>query len=415
MSVKEELRMGIKEADRLGVMRQLDKKGLTIAKAGEQLGVSLRQAKRIRERYMREGVKGLISRRIGQPNVNRTPEHLRSKVMGLIRKRYPDFGPTLAREKLIERHYIKLSSETLRKWMIEEGLWTSKRKKEKKIHQRRARRSRFRELLQADGSPHNWFEGRGEKCCLIHFIDDATNDITAGKFVPTEGTEGYLECLREHLEKHGRPLGLYVDKHVTFKVNREELKKGVGIAHFGKVLKDLEIELICANSPQAKGRIERSNGVLQDRLIKEMRLEKINSIEKANAFLPQFFEKHNERFKKEAANPEDAHRAMRKKDNLERIFSRKDTRRLSKDLTFQHHGNLYLIETKTPNRMKHAYVEVFWKGSQPIEVEYNRRKLKYKLWEERAYEQPTTMDSKEIGSSWANKKPLKPSKRHPWR
>jgi transposase len=416
MSVKEELRMSIKEADRLGVMKLVSRKCLTIAKAAEQLGVSLRQAKRIRKRYKREGAQGLISRRIGQPNINKTAESLRSKAVGLIRKKYPDFGPTLAGEKLIERHHIKFSSETLRKWMIEEGIWISKRKKEKKVYQRRARRSRFGELLQGDGSPHDWFEGRGEKCCLIHFIDDATNDITAGKFVPTEGTEGYLECLKEHLEKHGRPLGLYVDKHTIFKVSKEELKKGIGITHFGKVLKDLDIELICAHSPQAKGRIERSNGVLQDRLIKEMRLEKINTIEQANAFLPGFLKKYNNRFRKEAANPANAHRAMRKQDNLERIFSREDRRRLSKDLTFQHHGNLYLIETNTPNRMRHAYVEVFWRGSQPIEVEYNGRKLKYKLWEERVYQQPKTMDVKEIGASWANsKKLLKPAKSHPWR
>jgi hypothetical protein len=249
----------------------------------------------------------------------------------------------------------------------------------------------------------------------MHFIDDATNEITSARFEPTEGTEGYLTCLRAHLERYGRPIGLYVDKHTTFKVNREELKKGIGITHFGKVLKELGIELICAHSPQAKGRIERSNGVLQDRLIKEMRLEGVNTIEEGNAFLPQFFKEYNKRFRKVAANLEDAHRAMRKEDNLERIFSRKDKRKLSKDLTFQHQGILYLIESKTPNRLRHASVDVLWKVDQPIEVEYDGKQLKYKIWKETVYEQPLELNAKEIGAAWVNKKQRKLPISHPWR
>jgi hypothetical protein len=299
--------------------------------------------------------------------------------------------------------------------MIQEGLWVSRKKKDKRVYQRRLRRSQFGALLQGDGSHHDWFEGRGEKCCLIHFIDDATNEITSGKFSATETAEAYLVCLREHLKRYGRPLGFYVDKHGIFKVNREELKKGVGITHFGRVLKELDIELICAHSPQAKGRIERSNGVLQDRLIKEMRLEGISTIEQANAFLPEFLEKHNKRFRKEPTNPKNAHRAMRQKDDLERIFARKDKRKLSKDLTFQHHGILYLIETKTPNRLRYASVDVLWMDNQPIQVECNGKRLKYKVFEERVYEQPPVLDSKEIGAGWINKKPRKPARYHPWK
>lgn len=268
-------------------------------------------------------------------------------------------------------------------------------------------------MLQGDGSPHDWFEGRDEKCCLIHFIDDATSDVTAARFVPTESEEGYLKCLQEHLEKHGRPLALYVDKHAIFRVNREEIKKGLGITHFGKILKELDITLICANSPQAKGRVERKNGVFQDRLVKEMRLEKINSLEEGNTFLPKFLKKHNQRFKIEAASAENAHRPMRKKDDLQRLFARQDKRKLSKDLTFQHHGKLYLIETKTPNRLRHATIDVFWKEDQPIELEYKGQKLEYKKWEEKVYEKPDVMDSKEIG--WASMNHKKPSRHHPWR
>lgn len=413
MSVKEKIKMTLKEADRLAVMRHIDKKSLTLAQASEQLGVTLRQAKRIRKRYKRWGPKGLISRKIGQPNINKTSGHLRNKVIGLIRNKYPDFGPTLAGEKLKERHRISLSAETLRKWMIDEGIWFSKKKKEKKIHQRRVRRSRFGEMLQGDGSPHLWFEDRGEKCCLILFIDDATGEVTAGKFIPTETEEGYLQCLKEHLEKYGRPLALYVDKHSIFRVNREEIKKGLGITHFGTVLKELGITLICAHSPQAKGRVERKNGVFQDRLVKEMRLANICTIEEGNAFLPGYFKKHNKQFRVEAASPEDAHRPMRKQDDLQRIFSKKDQRKLSKDLTFQHHGILYLIETKTPNRLQRATIDILWKGNQPIEVEYQGQKLKYKKWEEKVYEMPIVMDTKEIGFAKIGKR--KPSRHHPWR
>ena len=407
--------MSIKEANRLGVMKRIDKRDFTFRKASEELGISLKQLRRVRKRYLAEGEMGLISKKRGQVSGNKISLEIRNKVINLLREKYLDFGPTLANEKLLDRHQIKLSEETLRKWMIEEGLWIAKRKKDKRVYQRRPRRSQFGALLQGDGSHHDWFEGRSEKCCLIHFIDDATNEITSAKFSPAETTEAYLVCLREHLERYGRPLGLYVDKHGTFKVNREEIKKGTGITHFGKVLKELDIELICAHSPQAKGRIERSNGVLQDRLIKEMRLEGISTIEQGNAFLPRFLKKHNERFKKEAANPEDAHRAMRKKDDLGRIFARKDQRKLSKDLTFQHRGILYLIETKTPNRMRHASINVLWKDTQPIEVEYDGKKLKYKIWQEKVYEQPLVLDAKEIGTSLVRRRQPKPSKYHPWR
>jgi hypothetical protein len=333
-----------------------------------------------------------------------------------MRTKYVDFGPTLASEKLESLDREKVSSETLRKWLIEEELWKPKRKKEQRIYPRRTRRSRFGELLQGDGSPHDWFEGRGEKCTLLQFVDDATSKTTVALFTLVESTEGYLALLKAHLERYGRPRGLYVDKHATFRVNRQEIAKGEGTTHFGKVLKDLGIELICAHSPQAKGRVERKNGVLQDRLIKEMRLRGISSLEEANAFLPQFLEELNDRFGKEAMDPQDAHRPMRVQDDLKRIFARKDQRKLSKDLTFQHQGIVYLIQTKTPNRMRHASVNVFWRKGEPIEVEYNGLRLEYKKWSEATYERPRILDSKEIGAlGWIAKKPIKPKSNHPWR
>lgn len=414
--MKENVQMSIKEAQRLSVMCQVDKKILTLEQAGQEIGLSLRQIKRVRKRYLSQGVQGLISLKRGKVSNRKIDEDVRNKVLELLRTRYIDFGPTLASEKLNSQHGIKISAETLRKWLIDEGTWKPKRKKEKKVYQRRARRERFGEMIQGDGSPHDWFEGRAEKCTLLQFVDDATGKTTVARFVPTEGTDEYLKLLEEHLKKYGRPLSLYTDKHSTFRVNKEEIKKGVGITHFGHVVKELGIELICAHSPQAKGRIERKNGVYQDRLVKEMRLRGICSIEEANNFLPQLLEEMNQRFGKEPACPEDAHRPLREQDDLKRIFARKDQRKLSKDLTFQHHGTLYLVQTKHPNRMRHAHVDVLWRTGEPIEVRYQGVRLEYKKWSETRYEQPPVIDSKEIAlPKWLTKKPTKPAKHHPWR
>jgi hypothetical protein len=234
--------------------------------------------------------------------------------------------------------------------------------------------------------------------------------------MPSETTEGYLELLETHLIKYGRPMALYVDKHSTFRVNREELKRGTGITHFGAVVRDLDIELICANSPQAKGRVERKNAVFQDRLIKEMRLRGISTLEEANAFLPDFLVGINRRFGKTAASQEDAHRPLRGQDNLKRMFARRVTRKLSKDLTFQHRGTLYLVQTTSPNRLRHATVEVRWTKDDPITVEYKGVVLAYKKWSETGYEQPVVMNCKEIElAQWTQRRPNKPGRYHPWK
>ncbi len=249
--------MSIKEADRLGVMRQIDKKTLSLRKASEELGVSIRQVKRIRKRYLVEGEAGLLSKHRGKISPNRIEPKLREAVIKILnREEYREFGPTLMKEKLRQRHGYYLSDETLRKWMIETGLWVAKKEKSCKVYQRRIRRARFGELLQGDGSRHAWFEDRGEECTVVIFVDDATSCLTAGRFVPAETTEAYLGILEEHLKKYGRPLGLYVDKHSIFRVTREVVSKETQ-THFGRVLKELDIELICAHSPQAKGRVER--------------------------------------------------------------------------------------------------------------------------------------------------------------
>lgn len=411
----EKVKMSLKEAERLSAMEMLREKILTQKRVSEVLGLSIRQAKRLWKRYKNEGALGLVSKRRGQPGPNKTPLEKKIAILELVKEHYADFGPTLAAEKLYERDNIKISNETLRKWMIELGLRKAKHKSEQKVHQRRERRERFGELLQGDGSPHDWFEGRGPKCCLVQFVDDATSRITAAKFFPSETTEAYLTCLEEQLRGYGRPLGIYVDRHSIFRVNREGIEKGVAITHFGKVLKRLDIELICANSPQAKGRVERKNGVLQDRLIKEMRLAGISSIEEANAFLPKFIEEHNKRFGYPPKNPENAHRPLKPQDDMKQVFARQEQRVLSKNLTFQFEGTLYQIKTETPNRLKHARVDVLSWPDRPIEVEFNQKKLSYTTWEEKQYEQPKIMDAKQLEMLWPMKKLNRPSRHHPWK
>jgi hypothetical protein len=356
-------------------------------KASEELGVSLRQV----------------------------DPRLKDEVLSILRKEeYADFGPTLAMEKLRGRHGIYLSEETLRKWMIGAELWKAKKQKDRKVYQRRVRRSRFGELLQGEGSRHAWFEDRGEECTIVIFVDDATSRLTAGKFVPAETTESYQKILEEHLGKYGRPLALYVDKHSIFRTNRETLKESE--THFARILRELDIELICAHSPQAKGRVERANGTLQDRLIKEMRLRKIRTLEEANEYLPTFIEEYNRKFGKEPRSAEDAHRPLRECDDLERIFARRSSRKVSKDLSFQYEGTSYQIKSNLPNRFSHVRVNILERPGRPILIEAGGKEYSYTKWErEGQHEKPRILDSKELEAHWPSSTPRKPGKRHPWR
>ncbi|MBY0529912.1 MAG: ISNCY family transposase [Rhabdochlamydiaceae bacterium] len=397
-------------------MRQMDKKILSVRKASEELGLSLRQTKRIRKRYLSQGEMGLISRHRGKISPNRIDPKLRGAVVKILqREEYAGFGPTFAREKLRQRHGYYLSDETLRKWITEEGLWKAKTKRDRKVYQRRIRRRRFGELLQGDGSRHAWFEERGEECTIVIFVDDATSQLTAGKFVLAETTVAYQEILEEHLDRYGRPLALYVDKHSIFRTSRENSGAKETETHFGRVLRELDIELICAHSPQAKGRVERANGVLQDRLIKEMRLRKISTIEKANEFLPIFIEEYNQKFGKEPINPEDAHRPTREGDDLERIFARRSVRKLSKSLSFQYEGTQYQIQPTLPNRFRPTHVNIIERAGKPILIESGGQEYPYTKWETSAMGKPKVLDSKELEAHWKTPPSKSPRKHHPWR
>ncbi len=407
--------MSIKEANRLNVMKQIDKKILTVKKASEELGLSLRQMKRVRKEYLLNGEAGLISKHQGKVSPNRIDPKLKATVLKILGKdQYAGFGPTFAQEKLRERNGYHLSDETLRQWMIQEGLWKDKARKNRKVYQRRVRRARFGELLQGDGSRHAWFEDRGEECTIVIFVDDATSRLTAGRFVPAETTISYQEILEEHLEEYGRPMAIYVDKHSIFKTSRGQSGGRENETHFGRVLRELDIELICAHSPQAKGRVERANGVLQDRLIKEMRLRNISTIDEANKYLPAFMEAYNRKFGKEPRNPENAHRHLREKDNLERIFARRATRKISKDLSFQYEGTFYQIQPSQPNRFRPTYVNIFARPGKPILIEAGGREYPYSQWGCQQGK-PKVLDSKELEAHWPTINRKNPGKHHPWR
>lgn len=297
--------MSQKEVQRLTVLRRVLDEGLGQVQAAQQLGVSVRQIKRLCRRLREEGAGGLVSRRRGRPSNRRIDLALRQRYLDLVRERYADFGPQLAHEYLQRDHGFGFSVETLRGWMMAAGLWRAKQRRAVRVHSPRPRRSCLGELVQIDGSHHDWFEGRSSKCCLIAFIDDATGRVLGARFFEQETTHGYLSVLQALVHRHGAPLALYSDRHGIFtKADPEDPKP----TQFERALLQLRIEPICAHSPQAKGRVERLFQTLQDRLCKAMRLEGIDTISQANSWLDEYLREHNRRFAVPAQDARDMHR-----------------------------------------------------------------------------------------------------------
>jgi len=267
-------------------------------------------------------------------------------VMKLVKLHYHDFGPTLAHEKLLERDKLIVNRETLRHWMIDAELWEPHRQRKVVIHQQRERRPCFGELVQIDGSPHDWFEGRAEKCCLLVLIDDATSRVLHLRFEPTETTAGYFHSVYDYIKKNGKPVAFYSDKHGIFRVNTKDMI-GDTETQFSRAMGSLNIEIICANSPQAKGRVEKTNRTLQDRLVKELRLRNISDTDTANAFLPEFMADYNKRFAVEPANATDAHRPCELSDaKLKNILCHHYERTLSKNLELSYNNIIFQVKTK---------------------------------------------------------------------
>ncbi|RME36291.1 MAG: ISNCY family transposase [Deltaproteobacteria bacterium] len=418
---KETITMTQKAVDRLAVIQQVTNRQLRQYEAARQLGLSIRQVKRLVARFRQEGAPGLVSRRLGRRPGNAFSEAVRQEIMTLVRERYADFGPTLACEKLVELHGRQLSVETLRQWMIADGLWQPKKRKAARIHQRRPRRPCRGELVQIDGSPHDWFEGRGPRCTLIVFIDDATSALMALRFVPAETTWAYLQTLKDYLAEHGRPVALYSDKHSIFRVNHPE--RAGELTQFTRALKTLDIEPIHANTPQAKGRVERANQTLQDRLVKELRLAGISDIKAANAFLPGFLRDYNQRFARTPQNPADAHRpVLHDPEALDLILCLHATRKLSKNLTFQFKNREYQLTGQGKGyRLRGARVTVCEAFDGTVTVLYKGQSLAYRVLNEG--EPPIALDDEKslqqtVDRAKARQQAFptrKPAPDHPWR
>jgi transposase len=341
--------MSILERERSHLVRQTQEKQLSQRQASERLGIGVRQFKRLVQSWKQQGDAGLVSRQRGRPSNNRLAEGQRDRIVLLLRDKYPDFGPTLAVEKLLQREGIVVSAETVRQMQIEMGLWRPKKRRQKRAFQLRERRPRFGELIQIDGSPHAWFEDRGPRCTLIVFIDDATSRLTALCFAPTETTRAYLEALRNHVLAHGCPLAFYSDRHGIFRVNAKDAASGDGKTEFGRAAERLAIEPIHALTPQAKGRVERANQTLQDRLVKEMRLRGIATMVEAAAYLPEFMGWWNRKFAVDPRDASSAHRPwMGSAADLDVVLARREERILSKALTFRAGGSMYCVKTSGP-------------------------------------------------------------------
>lgn len=328
--------MSTKEIDRFAVLKQVQDKQLTQSQAANILGISDRQVRNLLAAVKVKGPEGVISKKRGKPGNNRKPLGMKQKVISLMRSKYVDFGPTFASEKLQEIDRIKVNAETLRLWMLEAGLWQLKKRK-RNTHPPRDRRCCFGELIQVDGSKHRWFGPDGPMVTLLVFIDDATSKITALHFCEQETLNDYFHALDTHLKRFGIPRAIYSDKLKVFNGEKQ-------LSQFQQALKCLEIESILARSPQAKGRVERVNRTLQDRLLKELALREIKNIKEANEYLPEYLREHNARFPVEPASSFDAHRPLEKDYDLERILCRREERILTKDYVFQFHNRFYKID-----------------------------------------------------------------------
>lgn len=389
--------MSTKEIERHETFKRVDRKELKLKEAAQSLGVSNRQAIRLYKRYKEYGLAGLKSKHRGRTSNRAIPKELEKRALDLIEEHYHDFSPTLATEKLSENHDIHLSREKVRQMMIEGGFHEPKIKKKSRVYQRRKRRSCFGELTQIDASPHDWFEGRAAKCALLAGIDDATGKVVAARFEPTETTNGYFRLVEEQLNSYGRPLTYYSDKYSVFKVNHgnDRSKK----TQFKRAMDDLGIELICAHSPQAKGRIERLFGTLQDRLVKEMRLKGVSSIEEANAFLPSFLIDFNNRFGCTPSNPADAHLPLKHNCNLGRILCRRESRKVSKNLEISWYNRILQIQAPNRvNRLQGVRVEVLETLDGDLLLEYKGSPLIFKQFVP-DLPQPKIFDYKEIGET----------------
>ena len=394
------LSMSDGELRRLEVLRDVDRGGLPVGAAAQLLERSERQVWRLLKAFRAKGAPGLISKKRSRPSNRKTSEAIRSAVLWIVRQNYADFGPTLAAEKLAGEHGFAFSSETLRKWMIAEGLWLDRKQRRRRVHQPRHRRECVGELVQVDGCEHWWFEDRGPQCTLLVFVDDATSRLMHLQFVESESTFAYFHAARAYLEAWGKPVAFYSDKHGVFRVNHPGALGGDGMTQFGRALHALNIDIICANSSPAKGRVERAHKTLQDRLVKELRLAGAASLAQGNALLPGFIADYNVRFAKLPANSKDLHRPLRDGDDLEDAFAWKEERTLSQALTLQYDKVLFIVEPSEQAKTaigKRVTVVDYPDGR--LSIRYRGVELAYRTFDKiQQVDQGAIADNKRLGA-----------------
>ena len=396
------------ELKRLHVIRKVLERVIKQVEAAEILSLSGRQIRRIVKRIRREGDRGVIHKSRGRPSNRRISPKIKDRVINLYRAQYKGFGPTLASEKFLERDRIEISDETLRRWLMEAGDW-KKRSKRGRHRQWRERKHHAGEMVQMDGSHHAWFEDRGGPCVLMSYIDDATGE-TFGRFYEYEGTIPAMDSFKRYIKKKGLPMKVYLDKHSTYKSTAkptiEDQLNDVGpLSEFERALRELGVEVSHAHSPQAKGRIERLFRTLQDRLVKEMRLRGIRTLEEANQFLEEYLPVYNKRFSVCPKEKDNFHRPLPKGLVLDTILCIKTERSLRNDFTVAHNRKLYQIE----DSVKASTVTVQERVDGSMIMTHQGRSLRFKEITERPVREKPQVVLMRI------RKPRIPSVDHPWR
>ena len=410
------------EIKRYQIIGKVFDKSINQQEAAEILGLSDRQIRRVIRRVRQEGQRGVVHRSRGCRGRRSIAKRVRERILELYRERYKGFGPLLASEKLWELDHIKISDETLRLWLMAEGMWDADKRRKVKDRSWRARKERFGQMVQMDGSHHLWLEERGAKLVLMGFIDDASSNFD-GLFFEYEGTKPAMGGLKSYAQKYGLPVQLYLDKHATYKSNAKKRYRYANwdfddkeeLTQFERACKQLGIEVIHAHSPQAKGRIERVFKTLQDRLVKEMRLAGIKSCEEANGFLKTYLPKFNKRFKVAARLSGDLHRMIDKSVKLDEILSVQTGHVLRNDRTVLHERQLYQVTDKT--RAKQVVVCEYLNGR--MAIKYGEQQLAFKSIDQRPLKVALIRKVKRLpryvpprGSYWRNGFKLKGSLRN---
>jgi len=405
---KDMIIMSQTESNRLYVIHQAIDKAITQDQAADILALSGRQVRRIIKSVRREGVSGVCHKSRGKRAHNRIADKVKDKAVTLCRDTYKEFGPTHASEKLLKNHGIEVSEETLRGW-FQEGHIPYKGRKKRPHRQWRLRKAHRGEMVQMDGSHHDWFEGRGPWCVLMGYVDDATGTVYA-RFYEYEGTLPAMDGFKRYIRLYGLPQSVYLDRHSTYKSTakqslEEQLNDIRPMSHFEKSLAELDVKVIHAYSPQAKGRVERLFGTFQDRVVKEMRLAGVTNITEGNTFLDGYLPEYNEKYAKEAAKQADFHRPIANKRALDTILSIKTDRSLRNDFTIAHNKKLYQVKSNV--RTKKVTVEERTDGT--MRIVHNGQQLQYQVIVARPMKKEETATKPKLIRAW------KPSDSHPWK